>query len=360
MSKGLGTDLLAHDKKAFYKFFLTYFISVALLIVSTGYFYQQQIYNQLFKAEHFSIIKYARHLKSGTEPKDESFHYEIENGIIENFSMDNIKLTKTHFMKRIPYQWKKGYYVIYKKRTDFDKLESSLTNNVIYFQIILLIIFGFISLFLAKNALKPMKEAISKLDSFSKDLIHDLNTPITAINLNMKILQKNDAFKENKALNRIQKSVLNISELHQNLRLLLEEETFQLVDVNVSKILEELILTHQVMYPKLSWKFMAKDLYVKTNEKALRQVLQNIISNACKYNVENGIIKIKSKDKSLIISDSGIGINDTKKVFDRNYTEHQSGFGIGLDIVKRLCDSMDIKIEIKSSNKGTSFILIFQ
>ncbi len=352
--------MLAHDKKAFYKFFLTYFVSVALLILSAGYFYQKQIYNQLFKAEHFSIIKYAKRIKSGDEVNDKNFHYEVEEDIIEDFSMDNIKLTSKYFIKKIPYKWDHGYYIIYKKRIEFDKQKDKVFQTVVIYQIILLFIFGFISLFLAKNALKPMKEAIDKLDSFSKDLIHDLNTPVTAINLNMKILQNNDTFKENKALARIRKSVLNISELHQNLKMLLEEETLQLENIDLCKILEEVVYTYQVMYHKLSWKFDVKGLYVKTNEKALRQVLQNVISNACKYNVENGTIMIESKDKSLIISDSGIGINDTKKVFDRNYTEHQSGFGIGLDIVKRLCDSMDIKIDIQSSKEGTTFTLVFK
>lgn len=351
--------MLAHDKKAFYKFFLTYFVSVALLILSAGYFYQEQMYNQLFKAEHFSIIKYGRHLKSGDELKDKNFHYDIQKDIVVDIEMDNIELTSTHFIKKIPYRWERGYYVIYKKRTKFDEQRKKLCKIVVASQLALLFIFGMISLFLARNALKPMQEAINKLDNFSKDLIHDLNTPVTAINLNMKLLQKDDSFKDNKALSRIQKSVLNISELHQNLKLLLEEETFQLEDVDVSKILEEVIQTHQVMYPKLSWKFDCKDLHVKTNEKALRQILVNIISNACKYNKENGLIQIMAKNNKLIISDSGIGINDTNKVFDRNYTEHQSGFGIGLDIVKRLCESMNINIKIDSSKEGTNFILTF-
>ncbi len=97
--------MLAHDKKAFYKFFLTYFVSVALLILSAGYFYQKQIYNQLFKAEHFSIIKYAKRIKSGDEVNDKNFHYEVEEDIIEDFSMDNIKLTSKYFIKKIPYKW---------------------------------------------------------------------------------------------------------------------------------------------------------------------------------------------------------------------------------------------------------------
>ncbi|MDF1880366.1 sensor histidine kinase, partial [Sulfurimonas sp. MAG313] len=169
--------MLSHEKKAFYKFFSTYFISVALLILSAGYFYYQQTYNQLFKAEHFSVIKYARHLKSDDLMQDENFKFEIDESKIENFSMDNIKLTSTHFIKRVPYEWDHGYYVIYKKRHIFDVRVEKLFFTVLSFQVFLLLLFAFISLRLAKNALKPMQEAIHKLDSFSKDLIHDLNTP---------------------------------------------------------------------------------------------------------------------------------------------------------------------------------------
>ncbi len=43
------------------------------------------------------------------------------------------------------------------------------------------IYFASISFFLSRHALKAMQEAIIKLDNFSKDLIHDLNTPVTSI-----------------------------------------------------------------------------------------------------------------------------------------------------------------------------------
>ncbi len=351
--------MLAHEKRAFFKFFLTYFISVAILILSAGYFYYEQTYNQHFKAEHFLVLDYARQLKSGNLKEDNMFHYEIEDVSIEGFSMDNIELTSEYFIKRVPYKWNYGYFVIYKKRADFDKKVERLFYQVVFSQSLLLAIFAFISLFLAKNALKPMQEAILKLDSFSKDLIHDLNTPVTAIGLNMKILEKSEEFSENKALLRIKKSVTDISELHQSLRMLLEEETFQLEAINMPKVIEEVVLVHKNLYPKIEWKIECQALHVKSNEKALKQVLHNIISNACKYNKEDGVVYIKAHENTLSISDSGIGIKNPSKVFDRNYTEHSSGYGIGLDIVKRLCENMGIDIAVESSAKGTRFSLKF-
>ena len=41
-------------------------------------------------------------------------------------------------------------------------------------------------------------------------------------------------------------------------------------------------------------------------------------------------------------------IKDTKKVFHRYYKENESGLGIGLSIVKQLCNNLDIKINIES------------
>ena len=43
---------------------------------------------------------------------------------------------------------------------------------------------------MAKSSLKPLKESIETLDKFAKDLIHDLNTPITAMKLNIKLLER--------------------------------------------------------------------------------------------------------------------------------------------------------------------------
>jgi len=86
--------------------------------------------------------------------------------------------------------------------------------------------------------------------------------------------------------------------------------------------------------------------------------LDNLISNAFKYNKKNGFIKVYLENKKLYIEDSGIGIKNPKKVFNRFYKENERGIGIGMSIVKKLADEFKIKIEIKSKiNKGTIIIL---
>ncbi len=67
-----------------------------------------------------------------------------------------------------------------------------------------------------------------------------------------------------------------------------------------------------------------------------------------------------AKENILYIQDSGVGIKKTKNIFKRNYTEQISGHGIGLDTVKRLCDSMDINISVSSVvGEGTLIVIRF-
>ena len=85
------------------------------------------------------------------------------------------------------------------------------------------------------------------------------------------------------------------------------------------------------------------------------KVLDNLISNAIKYNKKNGYVKVILKKDYLIVEDNGIGMDSSElfRVFDRHYQadESKSGYGLGLSIVKSYCDKEKIYINI-DSQKG--------
>lgn len=348
-----------HEKKAFWKFFLAYFSSVAILILVAGHFFYKQQYQQRIKDEHFAIINYARQLKMHEPLTAQDINHSIEMRKIDNFSMDAITLTETSIEKYIPAnKWHTHYIHIVKKRTHFDAHIQELRIQIISIQIVLLMLFALISLLLTKTALRPMKETITKLDRFTKDLIHDLNTPLTTIKLNIKLLSKKEAFKENKALQRIVKSSYEISELHDNLKVLLEEDTFLLEDVDVCHLIDEQINSYERIFPSLNFAITCSSFRAHINANAFKQLLHNLLSNACKYNRNNGSVALFVKGKTLYIQDSGSGIKNPERIFERNYSE-QSSSGLGLDIVKRLCDAMNITIKVSSSTEGTTVALTF-
>ena len=112
---------------------------------------------------------------------------------------------------------------------------------------------------------------------------------------------------------------------------------------------------------------------VLTDSKWLEFVLNQNINNSIKYKKNNNdpIIKISVKDEKdkvyLTIWDNGIGIpkNDIKRVFDKSFTGENGRImakstGMGLYIVKKLCDKLGHKIIIESEiHKYTKITIIF-
>ncbi len=350
--------MLNHKKTAFLKFFLLYFISVASLILILGFFYLDQSKIQFLKKEHFSLIEYAREIKTGKNISDKNdiFHYQVVEKNGKAIDIKNFKVAKDKFIKYIPTKQKNFYLKITKTKKLFEKKLFDLKMKIVFVQLLLLALFGTISYYLAKNAIKPLEESIDTLDKFIKDLIHDLNTPVTAMKLNIKLLEKNPNLKELKALERLKKSIHAISELRENLTILLEKKTFLITKVNICEIIKDAISLHQPNYPDLAFDISCENFFAQTNQNALKQILHNLISNACKYNKKGGFVKIYIKNQTIYIENSGTGIKEPEKIFDREYSTQNSS-GLGLDITKRLCNAMGIDIDVKSNKNTTVFSL---
>ena len=350
-----------YEQRAFFKFFAIYFVSVGLLILMAGFFYFKQTKEHILKSEEFSIIEYARHIKMGLNL--DKFHDKFSNKIVflqkDHIHIDNFDIEKNYFQKYIPTKFKHRYMQLRKLKDGYNKRLLHLKITIWSVQILLLLIFAFISYKLAQNAIRPLKESISTLDKFAKDLIHDLNTPVTSIKLNLKLLEKNDDLINKAPFLRLKKSVHSISELHENLTILLQEETFQVQYINLCDVVDDVVQIQKQIFPNITIRVQCQNLKVKVNYKAMKQILNNIVSNGCKYNVENGFVEIYSEENSLYIKDSGNGIKDADKIFQRNYSEQNSS-GLGLDIVKRLSISMGINIDVVSSSSGSTFILNFK
>ena len=337
-------------------------MSVSLLILVAGFFYYIQMKDHLLKAEEFSLMKYARHIKfhlNMDEYHDGKYLHKFVKKPGKRIDIRNFTISDNSFMKYIPTKKPHYYLQIIKKKNAFNQNLFELKIKIWTLQFLLLLVFAFISYKLAKNALKPLQESISTLDKFAKDLIHDLNTPVTSIRLNMKLLEKKEECADNAVLQRVKKSVETISELHENLTILLQEETFQLEQVNLCKITQEILQTQQQIYPNIRFTQECSNFIAKLNAHAIKQILQNIISNACKYNTQNGYVKIYTTKNNLYIQNSGPKIINPEKIFERSYSSDKRSSGIGLDIVNRLAKAMNIEIKVESDNDSNKFVLTF-
>lgn len=95
----------------------------------------------------------------------------------------------------------------------------------------------------------------------------------------------------------------------------------------------------------------------------LKQILLNLLLNACQEMSEGGTITVTTKSGResfcISVSDQGKGIdtNNIDKIFEPFYTTKKDGTGLGLAIVKQLVESMNGTITVQSGSSGSQFTI---
>ncbi len=229
------------------------------------------------------------------------------------------------------------------------------------------IFFMLFGLYLAKLFLRPMRDSIVLLDRFIKDTTHELNTPLSAILANIEMMDTDVMVEKNKIkLARINIAAKTVSVLYKDLTYLtLEQETEnQDEEIEIKELIYDRAEYFSVLAQSknLQCNLDLEDASITMDRRKFTRVIDNLISNAIKYNKRNGTVSIELRKGMLVIRDTGIGMNAEKIpfMFDRymRFNDSEGGFGIGLSIVKQILDEYNISIEVKSNEgKGTSMVL---
>ncbi|NPA57027.1 MAG: HAMP domain-containing histidine kinase [Epsilonproteobacteria bacterium] len=214
------------------------------------------------------------------------------------------------------------------------------------------ILFGYL---FARYALTPLAERNEKLDNLLKDTLHELNIPVATIKANVQMLKRGEREERSlKRIGRIEKAVAQLLALYDEVDYLIKREIDRIPWEEVD--LERVIRERVAFFDDLKGKrkivvdleptplFLPRHGFIKT--------FDNLLSNAIKYSPDGSSISILLKGGILKVTDQGSGIESSElvKIFDRYYRAHKGGqgYGIGLDIVKRFCDEVGIKIMIES------------
>jgi len=212
---------------------------------------------------------------------------------------------------------------------------------------------------------------ITRERNFTRNASHEFRTPLTVINVaaDMMLIENNLSEKSHKSLLKIKRAVYDMESLTEVFLMLAREDggsmTQREVDVNqvVRGQIEraEFLKENKSVEVKLNEK---GQLRVHSSETVITVLLGNLIRNAILY-TEQGEIKIEITDNHFTIVDSGPGIPQSSidrifEPFHRATNENASGYGIGLTIVKRLCERFHWAIEVSSKAQcGTRFKLSF-
>lgn len=234
----------------------------------------------------------------------------------------------------------------------YAKMISQLKRDLAQKFILYALLIALLSFLFSLYALRPLKKALQLNEEFVKDMLHDINTPLSSLVVNFKLFQKEIG--HNRKIERMQSNISTILSLQNNLSAFLNDSPLQKERFGLRQMILERIAHFQTLYPKISFSADIDDYTLEANRDAFVRIVDNILSNACKYNDHDGTVQIETQNSLLLVKDSGRGIENVHKVFERYYKESDRGLGIGMHIVKKLCDALGIGIGIESEpGKGT-------
>jgi two-component system OmpR family sensor kinase len=233
---------------------------------------------------------------------------------------------------------------------------AALRDKIVLFMLIAFVVNIGIAMLLAWVALQPVRREHAEFIRFVDDVVHDLKAPVTVISLNLQGLQKAC---QNERLSRVARSVEVITNLYRNLEILLQERSkSSAVTLDLHDVSTQLVPQLQAIYPDVRFHLDIPHVSVTMNLQAFERIMYNLIGNAAKYAHETPEVWLGLKGNRFFVRDNGPGMERPEKMLER-YARHDTtrgGFGLGLDIVRRLSEECGIDFEIVSKKgKGTTF-----
>jgi signal transduction histidine kinase len=193
------------------------------------------------------------------------------------------------------------------------------------------------------------------LKSFTENASHEIQTPLAVINSKLELLMQSENFTELQmnGVETIHDEIRRLSRLNQSLLLLTKIDNRQFgetEEVDLAKIIvkqlnnyEELIAARQITLTEQ----ISKHQLVLMNETLAGVLVTNLITNAIKHNIDHGTIGVALQENRLSVSNTGNELNcRPEELFERfKKDNHQTeSLGLGLSIVKKICDQYDFKI----------------
>lgn len=215
---------------------------------------------------------------------------------------------------------------------------------------------------------KELTNLIEKQKTFLKNSVHEINTPLSIIQTNLDLYKMNN--EPNKYIRNIESGAKTIQYIFDDLSFMIKKDrvTYEKEIFNFSQFLKDRLEFFDDIVNSNSLFFVVNvqdSLYINFNKTLLQRILDNNISNAIKYSYKDSpiYIKLQKEANSMIfeIKTFSKKIEKKDKIFNDFYRENDArgGFGLGLRIVKEICDKNNVIITLDSDDESTKFAYRF-
>ena len=382
--------MLKSEKKSLIRFLLIYLGSTFLLFSITAWiFYSAQKHHLIdeqrdaLQFEAAKIVSGLRKLHHSYEPKllyptrplIDSAIYDMDKQYIfgtgkpevlldEKNYMDNE--SKLYYVSEVVPHYLGAHFLLISKDLD-EKPIVDLQKEIAVFLLIASIIFILLGFILGRLFIAPMRESMERLNLFIQDTTHELNTPISTILTNIEMLETFGKCEKNAELQRIEIASKTLSHIYDDLTYLNFNHNYyrRIEPINVSEFIKERMLYFNIMAEnkKLHIEMhIDEDVIIEIDNNDLMRLVDNLITNAIKYNKEEGLLELKLTKEFFSIRDTGIGIRrkelDTIVCRFKRASKTEGGFGVGLDIVNQIVESYGYTLDIHSKEReGTEVVV---
>jgi signal transduction histidine kinase len=231
--------------------------------------------------------------------------------------------------------------------------------------LVLALFFGVGSYALMVLFLRPFERTRQLQELFFKDAMHEIKTPLGVLSMNLEMLSQK--LGSQPAMKRMRYAVKNLTTIYEDIEHLIRHRyvTYTREKIALDRFIADRIAwfedVAQIRQVHLSAQLQA-DIPIHFSRVELQRLVDNNLSNAIKYSHENTRVRIwlKRSDGGIILRfiDRGVGMDDTRRIFTRHYRGDaiKGGFGIGLSIVKQICDKNGVRVRVCSkAGVGTLF-----
>ena len=212
-----------------------------------------------------------------------------------------------------------------------------------------------------------MTQIVRRDREFNADVSHELRTPLAVIRGATELLLANPDITEKmrQRLLRIDRAALQCTDLTTALLMLSRNER-GMGSCDIAKLVRQLAEANRPHLANKPVEIFVEGLegvIIEAPEAVLSVAIGNLLGNACKYTVE-GEVRCRVEADHIAIEDTGPGLSteDAERLFERGYrgssVGNTTGGGIGLSIVRRLCELYGWKVSIAPREQGGAVAIL--
>ena len=218
------------------------------------------------------------------------------------------------------------------------------------------------------------------LRQFVQDASHDLRTPLTAMRINLYLLQR--LSKDKAQIEHIRVMGEQLSRMHSLLEDMLNMTRldvggmFHFAPLDINVLVQQVVMQHSELAElrghMLDFSQTSDIRVIQGDKSQLQRALGSVVSNALLYTGAGGLIRVRvtsTPDEHVVIEveDNGIGISAEAlpRIFDRFYRADKSrgtetgGMGLGLTIAQKIVEGHHGRIEVESvPDFGSTFRIV--